>query len=72
VATLLPEVDQLIESDQASLMLLGKEIGCGCATRALGSNKDHIKLLLVFESRGHLYLELVSEHLGKFSLMVTL
>lgn len=72
VATLLPKVDQLVESDQASLMLLSKEIGSSRATRAGGSNEDHIELLFVLECRGHLYLELVSEHLGKFSLMVTL
>lgn len=72
VATLLPEVDKLVESDEASLVLLGQEVGCSCPAGALRAEHDHVELLVLLESRRHLYLKLISEHLSKLALQLTL
>ena len=72
VASLLPEVHELVESDQASLVLLRQEVGCSGAPRGLRSDQNHVELLLFLESGRHLYLELVSEHLCEFRLEISL
>lgn len=72
VASLLPEVHELVESDQASLVLLRQEVGCSGAPGGLRSDQNHVELLLFLESGRHLYLELVSEHLCEFRLEISL
>ena len=72
VATLLPEVDKLVETDQASLVLLSHKVGgCG-ATRALWADQDDVQLLVFFERRWHLNFKLISQQFSEFSLKITL
>ena len=72
MATLLPEVNQLVKSNQASLVLLSQEIGgCG-SSRTRRSNKNHIELLVFFEGGWHLDLELIGQHFSKFGLEISL
>ena len=72
VATLLPEVDKLVKSDQAALMLLSQEIGGSGSSRALRAEHNDIELLVLLESRRHLYLELIGQHLSELALKLTL
>ena len=72
MAALLPEVDELVESNQTSLLLLSQEIGRSGATRALRANQDYVQLLLLFESGRHLDLKLIREHLSELSLKISL
>ena len=72
MAALLPEVDELIEPDQAPLLLLSQEVGrCG-ATRALGAKQNYVQLLLLLKSGRHLDLKLVREHLCELALELSL
>ena len=72
MATLLPEVDKLVETDKATLMLLSKEVSSSGSARANWTKKDHIQLLLLLESRRHLDLLLVVEHFSELGLKLTL
>ena len=72
MATLLPEVNELVQANEAALVLLSHEIGSSCSTGLFRADQNHIELLVLFEGRRHLDLKLVSEKLGKFSLEVSL
>jgi hypothetical protein len=72
MATLLPEVDELVESDQAALLLLGQVVSGSGSARAHWAKHDHVEFLLFFESRWHLDLELICEHLSKLAFKLTL
>lgn len=72
VATLLPEVNQLVHSDEASLVFLCKEVGSGGASTAFWTHENHVKPLFFLQGRWHLDLKLISEHLCKLRLKGTL
>lgn len=72
MTTLLPEIDELIKSNEASLVLLGKEISCSSLARAAWTKQDHIQFLLIFQSGRHSDLKLVSEHFSKLRFQLAL
>jgi len=72
VTTLLPVVDQLVDTDQGSLVLLSQEVASGGTSTGLRSKEDHVELLLVLERGWHLDLKLIGEHLSELRLKVTL